>query len=123
MRTISDEQLISMGLHPIHSTVEIDAPDDIPDLVCGPYKHIINILNKDVGPKGFDPLSVQLNDNTPLEVSRFISAMTSRPHQSIDTADTVETFRDIFPRNLDAGSFGRYFDNFIRNIPYKPKTD
>lgn len=123
MSKISDEQLTSMGLYPVHSTREIDAPDNIPDLTCGPYKHIIRILNSDESPKGFDPLAVQLNDNTPVEVSRFISAMTSAPHLTRDTPDTVEPFRDIIPRNLDAGSFGRFFDNIIRNIPYKPKTE
>ena len=123
MRKISDEQLISMGYFPNPPKVRLDVPKDIPSLVAGPYSNIIKLLNKDEGPKGFDPLAVQLNDSTPLEVSRFISAMTSRPHRSIDPADTVEQFRDIIPRHLDAGSFGSFFDNFIRNIPYKPKTD
>lgn len=121
MRTISDEQLISMGYSPKKKFV-VKAPCNIPDLVCGTYKSIINLLCKDSGPKGFDPLQVQLNANTPVEVSTFISAMT-RPHLTRDTPDTVGLFNDIIPRNLDAGSFGRYFDNIIRNIPYKSKTE
>lgn len=121
MLTISDEQLISMGYTP-KKKYNVKASCDIPDLVCGPYKSIINLLCKNSGPKGFDPLQVQLNANTPVEVSTFISAMT-RPHLTRDTPDTVGLFNDIIPRNLDAGSFGRYFDNIIRNIPYKPKSE
>lgn len=123
MRKISDKQLISMGYSPNPPKVRLDVPNDIPSLVAGPYAHIIKLLNKDAGPKGFDPLQVRVNVNTPSEVGSFISAMTSKPRMSFDTSDSVELFRDIFPRSLDAGSFGSFFDNFIRNIPYKPKTD
>lgn len=123
MRKISNEQLISMGYQPNKPKPVLNVSSDIPSLVAGPYKHIIDLLSQGVGPKGFDPLQVQLNANTPVEVSTFISAMTSKPHMSRDTPDTVQTFRDIIPRRLDAGSFGGYFDNFIKNLPYKPKED
>lgn len=123
MRKLSDKQLISMGYSPNPPKVRIDVPDDIPSLVAGAYAHIIKLLNQDEGPKGFDPLQVRLNVNTPAEVSSFISAMTSQPHMSRYTPDSVELFRDIVPRSLDAGSFGHYFNNFIKNIPYKPKSE
>lgn len=123
MRKISDEQLISMGYSPNPPKVRLDAPKDIPSLVAGSYAHIIKLLNKDAGPKGFDPLNVRLNVNTPAEVASFISSMTSKPRMSFDTADSVELFRDIVPRSLDSGSFGSFFDNFIRNIPYKPNDE
>lgn len=112
-----------MGYSPNPPKVRIDVPDDIPSLVSGSYEHIIKLLNKDAGPKGFDPLQVRLNVNTPAEVSSFISAMTSKPFMSRDTPDSVELFRDIVPRSLDAGSFGHYFNNIIKNIPYKTKEE
>lgn len=119
MRKISNEQLISMGYSPDENSMPVKVENDIPGIVAGPYLNILRLLNQDKGPKGFDPLAVQLTDNTPIEVSKFISAMTSQPHMTRDTPDTVQTFNDIVPRSLDAGNFGYYFDNIVKNIPYK----
>lgn len=119
MRKISNEQLISMGYYPNDESEFPQEIQDIPNIVAGPFLNIIRLLNKDAGPKGFDPLAVRLTDNTPIEVSKFISAMTSQSHMSRDTPDTVQTFNDIIPRSLDAGNFGSYFNNIINNLPYK----
>lgn len=118
MRKISDKQLISMGLYPIDKPPFVDDIDNITPIVVGPFGNVVHILCDGSDPKGFDPLSVRLSENTPIEVNKFISAMTT-PHASFDTGDSVKTFNDIIPRCIDAASFGKYFDKVVKSIPYK----
>lgn len=108
-------QLLESKGFKFNSGRKIVAPDDMSPIVRGSFGNIIDFISDEHG--YFDPATIKVNENTPVEVVNFVRSFMSTPVVPLPpdaTTKDADVFGKIIPRHVgDASSLSDYLDHVV----------